>query len=153
MFPISPARLSLLPMAKNRQDTILFSGTGIINIQNQRQDTKIGTGIATVGLFGRPTRPINNFPPLPPIITNPRPKAPFMPLIPSFGGGRSTTERGRGAQRKYGYQPSFTANVLNIYGSKPRQKIFSGFELRPIPTGELNGNKKKRKGKVFSLFS
>jgi len=35
--------------------------------------------------------------------------------------------------RLYGYFPSFTAQVLDIATKKrPRQKVFSGFEIRPM---------------------
>ena len=83
--------------------------------------------------FGTPTP--NETRTLPGPAFGPPPSLPgwFNEPPPDFGGGGMLGGGGnRRYKRKYGYMPSMTALWFNIRGKKPRQKLFTGIEIRPL---------------------
>ena len=86
--------------------------------------------------------------------TPPPPGQPIQPGIfafPSFGGGIGGTSSGKvPAKQTFRYTPSYTALVYGIKGKQPKQKRFTGFEVRPITkewTQMFKPKYKRRKSK------
>ncbi len=68
-----------------------------------------------------------------------------VPAVPinMGGGGFKLPSLFRTTKRSYAYSPSITALIFKIRGPKPKQKIFTGAEIRPIPFGFAKRRRKR----------
>ena len=114
-------------------DTMRITDT--LRTQMTIQETQMDTPVVPRIGIGYP-------PPTPPPF-----KEEFVPFVPVFGGfdfgfGRAKQLKSRG--RKYKYTPSVMAIGLGIRGKQPKNSMFSGMEIRPMP--KLKKGKKSKLG-------
>ena len=94
-------------------------------IQKQPQPQPFPTPFPTI----TPARP---FIPRTPTRQTPTPRIPPFSFPKPFGFLSGMSLRDFGGTRRFRYTPSFKALVLNIKGTRPRKRRFTGLELRPI---------------------
>ncbi len=130
LFQIPRTRVSSAQIQKSLQKTILK--------QTQIQPPKFIEGIVPIMPFQTMPAPL----PVPP------PFFPLLPILPKSINLTAGFQKEMLKPQRFKYQPSLRALFEGIKGTKPKgirgTKIFTGFELRPIP---IQKSKYKRKYK------
>lgn len=132
---------ALIPESKTRVRIKAETKFRVAVLPRVTQKTKLGTRQVTGVIF--PTPPITTTTPIVPPTT---PGFNFGAWIklPKWKETKPTTRVG--TFPRYKYQPSLAAIVLGIYGEKPKRRIFTGLERRPML------RKPKKRKKIKSAF-